>query len=285
MKPVNGMNPARVTYFPLEEYVRRIKVDDKVLFHLEDTESELKSYLNLLNQYGDCAAVDNWISNLFNYSMRQLNFSSEMEKHLISPRDMMKAAEFGMSDMNHEQIKRLHRLALGFDSDDVIEDYRDAGHEVKVSTLFPITKEEKIYWHGAQGVDVRKFMDDFVTIYKSDSSSKIDSSPLLKSALVSLLFVRVHPFMDGNGRTSRMINNIKITEAINSMYDTKFRLCPLDLSKIIMGRYREVYGGKINDIYFDLEHENNDEINAWFDFMLTMADEELYFDSTRLKSR
>ena len=61
-------------------------------------------------------------------------------------------------------------------------------------------------------------MDDFIKFYKTKSLSVIDSNPFLKSALAHLLFVRIHPFSDGNGRTARMIHNMKFTESINNIY-------------------------------------------------------------------
>lgn len=42
------------------------------------------------------------------------------------------------------------------------------------------------------------------------------------------------------------------------------------------------YARRINDIYFDLEHDSNDETNRWFDFILNMTDEQLYFNTNRL---
>lgn len=35
-------------------------------------------------------------------------------------------------------------------------------------------------------------------------------------------------------------------------------------------------------IYFDLNHDSNEEINKWFDFILNMTDEQLYFNTNRL---
>lgn len=78
-----------------------------------------------------------------------------------------------------------------------------------------------------------------------------------------------------------MIYNIKFTDAINKIYNTKLKLCPLNLSRVIM-MYRPTYAKRINDIYFDMEHDCNDEINAWFDFILTRADEEIFFSSNKL---
>lgn len=156
-------------------------------------------------------------------------------------------------------------------------DYRD--NEVRVSAM--IGGEEKIYWYGAKPSDVKPFMDDFIKFYKTKSLSVIDSNPFLKSALAHLLFVRIHPFSDGNGRTARMIHNMKFTESINNIYGMKLKLCPLNLSQnILLNQF--TYVNRIDDIYFDLEHDSNHEINRWFDFMLNMVDEQLYYSKMRI---
>lgn len=275
MKPENGMNPAEVKYFPLEEYVDRIKINDNVLFHLEDTNKEFDKYLTYLAQFDDYSVVHYWIDSL----SKEIKFSQEIENHIINPLEMLKNnVFFDTLQMNHTRIKKLHQFVV---ESETMEDYRANGKEVRVSSVDKYTKEENIYWRGANSEDVKAFMDDFIKVYKSNSLSLINSNPFLKSALASLLFVRIHPFMDGNGRTSRMIYNIKFTDAINKIYNTKLKLCPLNISQGIL-MHKPTYAQKINNIYFDLEHDSNDEINAWFDFILNRVDDEIYFNTNRV---
>lgn len=127
-------------------------------------------------------------------------------------------------------------------------------------------------------------MDDFINIYKEKVFSLLDSDPFFKSALMSLLFVRIHPFSDGNGRTSRLIYDMKFTEMVNSLFGTRLKISPLHLSNSIYVNQIS-YAKAINNIYFDMEHDSNDEINKWFDFMLNMTDEQLnYMTSYNSKS-
>lgn len=275
MGPVNGMNPAEVKYFPLEEYVDRIKIEDNVLFHLEDTNKEFDKYLRFLSQFDDYSVLYYWIDSLSN----EIKYSQKIENHLINPYDMLKNnVFFDTLQMSHRRIKKLHQFVT---KSERLEGYRSNGKEVRVSTMDRSTEEEIVFWRGANSEDIKKFMNDFISIYKSTSLSLLNSNPFLKSALVSLLFVRIHPFIDGNGRTSRMIYNIKFTDAINKIYDTKLKLCPLNLSHGIF-MFKPNYARTINDIYFDLEHDSNDEINKWFNFVLDMIDEQLYFSVTKL---
>ena len=59
------------------------------------------------------------------------------------------------------------------------------------------------------------------------------------------------------------------------------KICPLNLSQNILLN-QPTYAKRINDIYFDLEHDSNYEINKWFDFILNMVDEQLYFSTNRI---
>ena len=45
--------------------------------------------------------------------------------------------------------------------------------------------------------------------------------PVILAAELHKRFVFIHPFIDGNGRTSRLIHNIKFTEQINKLYGMK----------------------------------------------------------------
>ena len=42
------------------------------------------------------------------------------------------------------------------------------------------------------------------------------------------------------------------------------------------------YINVLDNIYFDLDHDNNEYINKWFDFILNMADEQIYYSTNRV---
>lgn len=193
MKPVDRMNPAQVNYFSLEEYVDKIKINDNVLYHLEETNREFDHYLSSIAQFDDYSVVHYWIDSLF----KEMKCSQQIENHLINPMDMLENNVFFESfQMSHTRIKKLHQFVT---ESDELEGYRVSGREVRVSAIDKFTGDEIIYWRGAQSEDVKKFMDDFISIYKSNSLSLLNSNPFLKSALVSLLFIRIHPFIEPNG--------------------------------------------------------------------------------------
>ena len=101
------------------------------------------------------------------------------------------------------------------------EGYRTS--EVRVSAIND-DGTEKIFWYGVEPEDVQKFMDAFLKIYSAKSMSIIDTNPIVKSAIIHLLFLRIHPYKDGNGRTSRILHSKKFTESINHVYGRKLKL-------------------------------------------------------------
>ena len=274
MGPKDGVNLSKVNYFPLEEYVNRIKINDKVLNHLEETNKEFDKYLKKLAKYDDYSVIHYWIDSL----AKEYQSSQAIENKYINYSGFNNDLFFDRLPMSHARIKRIHKF---INNSEDIESYRNIGHEIKVSSYDSYTGEEKVYWNGVESKDLRKFMDDFLKIYKTNSLSLIVSNPFLKSALVCLLFIRIHPFTDGNGRTGRMLYNIKFTEMINKIYGSKLKLCPLNISHGIL-MHKKTYANKLYNIYFDLEHDSNDEINDWFDFILNRADDAIFFNNQKI---
>lgn len=274
MGPENGINLAKFSYFPIEEYVEKIKIEDGLLYHLEETNDKFETYIKYLSLYEDHEIVYHWIISLFN----EITSSQQIELHSINPNDILKNdLFFDTLQINHERIKKLHHFSLGnFESEKPIG-YRQ--NDVCIKRLND--GKEEIVWYGAKSTDVKKFMDDFIKFYKKSSIKAIYSNPFLKSALVHLLFVRIHPFSDGNGRTARLIHNIKFTQAINSIYGTDLKISPLNISPNILLN-KITYVSRLNDIYFDLEHDSNHEINRWLDFVLTMVDEQIFYSMNKI---
>ena len=267
MGPENGINLNEVEYFPIEEYIKRIHLKDALLEHMEETNQDFTEYFNKLKSYSDYAVMT-WFIAMFNKEMR---FSHKIENtHFIHP-ERIKNEEvfFDTLQMSHKRIKDLHQFVTNG-----TESYNYRNTDVKISCKLQ-NGQEQIYWKGVKPEDIKKFMDDYITIYKKKSLSVLNTNPFIRSALMHLLFVRIHPFSDGNGRTARLIHNMCFTESINNYFGMKLKICPLNLSQsILINQY--TYVNRINNIYFDLEHDCNDEINKWFDYMLNMVDEQLY---------
>lgn len=273
MGPENGINLDKISYFPMEDYINNITLENYLLEHLEETGKNFDKYLKKLASYGNYPMIYYWIDSL----AKEMKYSQIMENsHIILPCEIEEhGIFFDTLQMSHSRIKKLHQFVTKSNEP---TDYRK--DEVRVSRMTQHETEE-IYWYGVQPEDLKQFLDDFIKIYKQSGLSLLSSNPFLKSALMHLLFVRIHPFNDGNGRTARMIHNIKFTESINKIYGMNLKICPLNLSQSILLN-QITYAKRINNIYFDLEHNCNNEINLWFNFILDMVDEQINYSENRI---
>lgn len=277
--PINeyGMNSDYVKYFSLEEYLERIKLQDDLLFHLEDTSKDFDDYIKLLSIYDDEEIINYWIDLVH----QELKASQNIENLGFNESVLAENGYlFNSLNINHRRIHDLHNFIMASGDDTFTPMYTYRKTPVKISRC----KDgiEEIFWRGANPEDVNRFMNDFIKVYKQNKISILYSNPFINAAMMSLLFNRIHPYPDGNGRTSRLIYNLKFTEQINKLYQTRLLLCPLNLSnRILANKY--TYVKCIDHIYFGLSEDTNKEINNWLDFILTMADEQLYYSKSRLE--
>ncbi len=274
MDIVNNQNPNKVKYFDLRDYVSKIKLSSNVLEHMEETNKDFDTYMKRINACEEEDVIHLWLISM----AEEIVKSNQIENHYVKRQDILKEDLFIRNmNINHERIHELRNFVL---KEEPITDYRKG--PIKVSAVYK-DKPEKIFWYGPEPEDVPKFMNDFIDIYKSQELSLIDSNPFLKSALIHLLFVRIHPYGDGNGRTARLLHSIKVTEQMNKAYNKNYRLSPINISGSILIN-QCTYVNILDNIYFDLEHDNNEYINKWFNFILNMVDEQLYYSRSKLDS-
>lgn len=276
--PINefGMNSDYIEYFDLEEYVSRIKLSKNLLCHLEDTNQAFDDYMKHLAQYDEKYIVDYWIFLLYH----ELKANQGIENVRFDVTKLVdKSLFFDTLNISNKRIHDLHNFITNGEMEPTFS-YRDV--PVNVSR-FNTKGEEEIFWRGVNPEDVQKFMDSFIKLYKHNGASLLFSNPFLASSLMHLLFVKIHPYTDGNGRTARVIHNIKFTEMINKLWGTRLKLSPMHLSQSILLN-KITYVKRIDFLYFDVKHDNNDAINRWFDFILDMADEQIFRSSERLKN-
>ena len=275
MEIVNGQNPNKVKYFDLGDFISKIKVDSYVLEHMEETNKDFDAYMRRIKQYEETDLLHFWLIK----AAEELVSSYKIEKHNIDKRQFLKQdLFFDTLDISHQRIHDLHNFVMENENKEKTDGYRK--NPARVSYIDKMG-EEHVYWHAPDPELVKDFMEQFIQIYKSNDLSVINSNPFLKSALIKLLFIRIHPYGDGNGRTSRILYSIKFTEALNRIYDMDLKLCPLNIStSILINQY--TYVKILDNIYFDIEHDNNFYINKWFDFILNMVDEQLNYLSNQI---
>ena len=75
-----------------------------------------------------------------------------------------------------------------------------------------VYRTEQIFITGARHIPPapRKLEDKMKELIKSYKGDWIKLHPVERSALLHIEFVKIHPFIDGNGRTSRLLQNFEL---------------------------------------------------------------------------
>lgn len=280
--------PQEYDYFDLLEYIDKIVLNEKVLLQLMEVGQKFEEYLRKLKEisgfednrdaYG---LIYDWLDN----SMNELRESAAIEKHnfTFANKDLINGdLFFDRTDLNHERIKKIHRFVCA--NSETNEGILVGEYRKKPAIIGKQNKDgrKNIYWYGVKYHDIFQYMHAYIEFYKERKLSPLYYNPFLKSALAHMLFVRIQPFGDGNRRTARIIHNITFTSEINKFYGTSLKLSPLNISSNI--RINQItYADRLNKIKFNMEEDTNDEINAWFSFILNMYEEQLFYQSNRLK--
>lgn len=146
------------------------------------------------------------------------------------------------------QIKNLHRLVLKGIDDAYAGRYRD----------------QQVYIAGAEHIPpepllLKEKMEELITWHEGIGQSL---HPIERAAKLHVIFVGIHPFIDGNGRTSRLLLNLDLMKAgfPPIVIKTENRLAYYDsLDKAhTTGEYRdfiELVKGEVNhtlDLYLSL---------------------------------
>jgi len=104
--------------------------------------------------------------------------------------------------MTEEHILRLHRdIAKG-----VLEDPDDEGHYRDVVVVVGDPRTGHITYRPPPPRDVPRLMREFTGWLGSDATRELD--PVIAAGISHYEFVRIHPFVDGNGRTARALATV-----------------------------------------------------------------------------
>ena len=94
------------------------------------------------------------------------------------------------------QIKNIHSLILKGINDKYAGIYRD--QQVIISGAEHMPPEPFL---------IKEEMEDFINWYNTEA---LELHPIERAAIVHIKFVGIHPFIDGNGRASRLLLNLEL---------------------------------------------------------------------------
>lgn len=263
METIYGPIAHEFDYFNIFDFINKIKLDNSVLTKAKYLTEVYIEYVKKISSYSS-GIIDIFLTKAFYEEIKDSNL---IENHLIYPEEVLNNdCYFDCFNISKDRIKELHKF-----SERVVSEYNFRTIDAWVRLLRG--NKQIIYWYGAKPKDVERFMDDFIKLYKDDT---IFENLLIKSILIHLIFIKIHPFKDGNGRTARLISDMKFTELTNKIFNTDFRISPLHISHSISINKSE-YNKRLDSLCFDLEHFDNEQVNKWFNFMLNMYGEQLFY--------
>ena len=124
--------------------------------------------------------------------------------------------------------------------------------------------KKTIYWPPDQQ-DVKDLMDDLI-VFINDQKNKID--PLILAGIFHRQMVIIHPFMDGNGRTTRLVTKILLAEmGLNTFNLFSFE----NYYNKNVTHYFEMVGVKGN--YYDIY--KNVDFTSWLEYFTDGITDEL----------
>lgn len=278
--PQEWINEKKTEFFEIGDFVSKIKLNNNVLSHAQDTGEVFEKYLEELAHFSDnndYTMMYYWLD----LAAKELRQSVEVERNSFGNKEMLSGNLFFDSlNISHERLKKLHRFVCEYSNVKTSNpgEYRKKDN-VTVGDVYD--GEYITYWYPPKREDVKRFMDSYISFYKTNSVKDIYNNPFIRSALAHLILVRIQPFDDGNRRTSRIIQNLSFTSSINKIYGTNLKLSPLNISTNI-NLNRLTYMDRIHRVHFDLDSDNNEVINRFIDFILDMYDEQLYFQRNNM---
>lgn len=263
-----------IKYFNIEKYLKELKIEQYVLEHLAELQIEFDNFLKKILSFGKEEAMTYFTLELFN----ELLYSHQIEdSKILSPSDFLSYDLINQGKyLTNKKICNIQKILLKNTTMPYpIGEYRQV-------PIFIKRNGENIY-QGPCATDVPLFMSDFIKFYNKNSDNLINIDPFIKSSLIQLLFIKIHPFVDGNGRVSRVLHNMKFTDLLNKTYtdknnkELKLKIAPLNISYSIY-RNKQSYYDKLNAIDFEEGVDINSAVNKWLDFLIYMYEEQLYYN-------
>lgn len=98
------------------------------------------------------------------------------------------------------QIKSIHRLILRSIDDEHAGTYRNANVIISGAKYIP-----------PDFVQVKALMEELIQTYELDWQA--NKHAVERSSLLHIEFVKIHPFIDGNGRTARLLLNFELMKS------------------------------------------------------------------------
>lgn len=146
MAPVNeyGMNDDFVKFFSIEEFIDKIRLDDGLLYHLEDISKVFDQYITLLSQYSDEEIIDY----LIRIVHQELRANQNIENYDLNLKLLEnKGVLFDSLNISHKRIHDLHNFVMESADESFIPMFAYRRTPFNISNIKKDGTED-IFWRG-----------------------------------------------------------------------------------------------------------------------------------------
>lgn len=284
----------------ISKFLKDIELSEYNRECLEEVCKELDKYLLRLKSYPE--EMQKYF--LQDYLVKENENSNKIENALYSF-DILDLYESGIFDaqrMNKNLIKLLNKLVRSKDKviaeDQYINYFKDISYEQYLENEkwnLEGNYRRQVVWLGPKN-DITKAihipprpeeLDDYVKdffAYCNNKNYEVNDSlkdPLIKAILIHMIFIKIHPFSNGNGRTGRLLLNSYLRLGINKKFNMDFSLPPINLS-MSFDMSKKSYIDKQNQIIYKENVDNNAAINSWITYNLYAIEEQLRYLNQRI---
>lgn len=258
----------------IDLYVSEIELKPEVLEHSEWLMNEMAEFLDNFRKFSPTAQSMFLLDRLF----KGTTISFQMENSRFTP-EFLNFYENNMSgaeNITEDIIKGLNKIFIKDEETKLVRGGEYRTYDAWVGRAG--CKKEEARYVAVDEIYIKNLMEQFVMFY----NSKNIEDPFIKGSIVHFLFRSIHPFGNGNGRISRILQEQITTDLISKKYNISFTYPLFNLSQnyeLTRGNYYE----NQNNIVFDLGADNYDSWNKWIQYVMNMHDEQLYYISEKLK--
>lgn len=268
----------------LVENIRKIKIYDNSMFHIEDVLEKYKEYLNRLQQL-EPNKLKYFIKNLKNREIVN-NQETEMEESFLIELFQLSQRKdsiditmkyFEDNNLTIDELKKIHRVVIKGSSDDLEANYNLRSDNNKWVGAFGSNGERSIDYIPPNYEEIESLLNEVLSYLNEQDNTNFENL-FIKPLIVHALIAYIQPFGNGNTRLSRVLQHCKICNSTNKMFNTNFDYPTIYLSKnylLSRGQYR----GLIKNIAID---KDDNSWNKWFEYNLNMLDEQLFFLDNQL---
>ncbi len=145
-------------------------------------------------------------------------------------------------------VRELHKITV----QGVRGGQADPGNYRKIQNYVVNSRTRDVIYTPPAPLEVPHLMKDFIAWLKSAD----EVSPILAAAIVQFQFVHIHPFIDGNGRTARLLSTL-------ILYKTGYDFKRLFTISEYYDRDRPGYYQAIQSV-----RENHMDMTAWLEYFV-----------------